>query len=306
MKYEKQPTTVEQQAELLTSRGLIAKDLTELKRYLGSVGYYRLSAYWLPYEMPPADGETRSKKFVQNTDFDDILDVYIFDRKLRLLVMEAIERIEIKLRSRWTNLMTLKHGSHVYLECGHFENAWTHTARVARLTANIERSEEIFNKHYKDKYSTPHMPPLWAVCETMTLTEISKFIDSTKEHSVKDRVARELGLPNRETLAGAIQCLCYIRNICAHHGRLWNRRMVKRPPKIKNFRADMQLQGEQPSNYLYNVLVVICYMVTAENSDTSYPIRLMKLLEGMPEIVLERMGFPVDWRARPVWKTAAS
>ena len=104
----------------LQSRGMVG-DEELMRRWLKTVGYYRLSAYWLPWELPPADGETRSKRFPPNTNFTDIVDIYIFDRQLRLLIMEAIDRFEIAVRARWTNLFSLAHGSHAHMDPANFQ-----------------------------------------------------------------------------------------------------------------------------------------------------------------------------------------
>ncbi|NOQ51188.1 MAG: hypothetical protein GQ578_03055 [Desulfuromonadaceae bacterium] len=98
MRYNKPPITVDQQAELLIERGLICDDLPRLKRYLASIGYYRLSAYWLPFEQPSTDPVSRNHSFRPDTDFDQVLSLYIFDRKLRLVVLDALERIEVAVR----------------------------------------------------------------------------------------------------------------------------------------------------------------------------------------------------------------
>ena len=102
MHFNKPPTTIDEQIDLLIERGMQG-DAALMRRWLETVGYYRLSAFWLPFEVPPADDKTRSKRFAAGLRFDTIVDIYVFDRKLRLLVMEAIERIEIAVRSRWTN-----------------------------------------------------------------------------------------------------------------------------------------------------------------------------------------------------------
>lgn len=80
LQYQHLPTTIDQQIEHLRSRGIVG-DEDLMRRWLKTVGYYRLSAYWLPWELPPADGETRSKRFPAGTNFKDIVDIYIFDRR---------------------------------------------------------------------------------------------------------------------------------------------------------------------------------------------------------------------------------
>jgi abortive infection bacteriophage resistance protein len=131
MHFNKLPTTIDDQITLLIERGMQG-DQSLMRRWLETVGYYRLSAYWLPFEVPPTDGQTRSKQFANDLQFDTIVDIYVFDRKLRLLIMEAIERIEIALRARWTNRLALAHGSHAHLDASRqaLEPAYRQAAAV--------------------------------------------------------------------------------------------------------------------------------------------------------------------------------
>ncbi len=277
-----------------------------IRQWLTTVGYYRLSAYWLPWELPPTPEQTRSKSFPAGTEFSEIVDIYLFDRKLRLLVMEAIDRFEIAVRARWTNLFSLAHGSHAHMDCENFQNGFEHARMYAKINRSTEDSSEVFIKHYRAKYRSPHLPPLWQVTELMTLGEISMWIKATRDNRLKDAVARDLGLPNRETLEGTLQLLAYVRNICAHHGRLWNRKTVKKSPNIKAFHADLDIvvKGGQRQlrNSIYNVLVILSRTLRHQSPDTSFPQRVCRLVESRPVGQLQAMGFPNDWRDRPIWR----
>ena len=99
MPYQKLATTIDQQVGLLRERGMAWRDEALVRRWLETVGYYRLSIYWYPMEAV-ADGAERSHQFISGTQFDDVVHAYVFDRKLRLLVLEATERVEIGLRAR--------------------------------------------------------------------------------------------------------------------------------------------------------------------------------------------------------------
>lgn len=96
------------------------------------------------------------------------MDIYVFDRKLRLLVTEAIERVEIALRSRWTNRITLAHGSHAHLKLDILQSGYDHIACLSSLANRVQSSNEVFVDHYRAKYADPFMPPLWIVTELMT------------------------------------------------------------------------------------------------------------------------------------------
>lgn len=310
MRFEKPATTVEEQMALLAERGMACGDPALMERWLLTVGYYRLSAYWLPLEEPQPDGRTRSKRFRPGTRFEDVVDVYVFDRRLRLLVTEAVERVEIALRSRWTNHMALAHGPHAHLDPRSFVSGWDHARRLAAISAEAERSNEVFVEHYRGKYTDPYLPPLWMISELMSFGQLSKWLDATADLRVRDAVARELGMPSRETFEGTIQALSYVRNICAHHGRLWNRRLVKRVPRIKKFREDLVVEvhqtksgpQHQPANLVHNALVVLIRLLRHQSPDTTFAARLRELVLTRDDEQLRAMGFPEDWRSRPAWR----
>lgn len=307
MKYEKPPTTIEQQVERLKERGMSCNDIDLVHRWLTTVGYYRLSSYWIQMEASPNNCDTRSKRFRDGSKFEDVVDIYIFDRKLRLLTMEAIERIEIAVRSRWTNLFTLEYGPHGYLNNENFTCGMDHPIIVAKIANQVADSSEIFVQHYKQKYTSPVMPPLWVVTETMTLGQLSKWFAVTSKNSLKSNVARDLGLPTRELLESILQVLALVRNICAHHGRLWNRKTVKKLPNFKRIKNDMEFEfnsetnQSQPQNYIYNVLVVIVYLMRSQSEETTFPCRLFNLLIEISDENLSSMGFPDDWKGRDIW-----
>ncbi|WP_157215934.1 Abi family protein [Flavisphingomonas formosensis] len=311
MLYDKPATTIDEQIALLRARGMQG-DEALMRRWLETVGYYRLSAYWLPFELPAQADATRTKLFPDGTNFESIVDIYVFDRKLRLLVTEAIERIEIALRSRWTNRLTLAHGSHAHLDVTVFQSGYDHLALLSALAIRARESKEVFVEHYRRKYEEPFMPPLWVVTELMTFGELSRWLQATRDLKVKAAVAKDLGLPNREVLEGTLQLFSYIRNICAHHGRLWNRQTVKRLPLIKRFRQDLVIsrvetdQGvqHQPANFIYNALVALAHMVRHQSGDTSFPARVAALVATRPDHQRRAMGFPQDWAGRPCWAAA--
>ena len=307
LRYQHLPTTVDQQIEFLQNRGM-AGDVSLMKRWLTTVGYYRLSAYWLPYEHPPSANETRSKRFMDGVIFDQIVDIYVFDRKMRLLVMEAIDRFEIAVRARWTNRLSVAHGSHAHMESKLFHDGFKHAQMYAKIAQRSSDSSEVFVDHYRRKYTEPFLPPLWQVTELMSFGELSRWVGNTKDNDLKDELARDLGLPNKETLDGTLQLLSYIRNICAHHGRLWNRKTVKRPQSIKQFRVDLDIdrsgKQHQPRNSIYNVLVVLARTLRHQSPDTTFPQRVRTLVETRTTAQRISMGFPADWRDRPVWRSS--
>jgi len=104
VKFNKPHLTLEEQLTLLETRSLIVQDRKRAKHFLGHLNYYRLSGYWFPFKQSPTINQFRP-----NTSFEDVLNLYIFDRELRLLVIDAIERIEVSVRSKWAYSFCGKH-----------------------------------------------------------------------------------------------------------------------------------------------------------------------------------------------------
>lgn len=306
MQYQHLPTAIEDQIVLLRDRGVVG-DEELIRQWLLTVGYYRLSAYWLPWELPARSSETRSKQFPAGTEFSEFVDIYVFDRKLRLLIMEAIDRFEIAVRARWTNRLALAHGGHAHMSSMNFTDGFEHARMVAKISNASQKSSEVFIKHYRTKYTVPYLPPLWQITELMTLGEISMWVKATSDNRLKDAIARDLGLPNKETLEGSLQLLSYVRNICAHHGRLWNRRTVKKAPNIRSFQDDMdiEIRGDQhqPANTIYNVLVILSRTLRHQSPATTFPERVAEMVRTRPTEQQRSMGFPRDWQTRPLWRT---
>lgn len=223
--------------------------------------------------------------------------------------MEAIERIEIALRASWTHRLSSASGPHAHMDPSLSVPVCAHAKRVAVLADRVLQSNEVFITYYKDKYSVPYMPPLWAVTELMTFGELSHWVSATSDLKTGSAIAKDLGLPTRDIPDGAIQALSYVPNICAHHGRLWNRRLVKRVPNIKRFGEDLaiSINGDQaqPENQMYNVLVVLMHLMMHQSPDTTFPGRVKALILTRPEERRLAMGFPADWLNRPLWQAAA-
>lgn len=315
MRYQKKPLSIPEQVQRLQDRGLICINLERVQHYLTHIGYYRLSAYWLPFEVPVTDGsKARSHKFTPGTTFDQVLSLYIFDRKLRLLVMEAIERIETAVRCHWANALSLRHGSHAHMQPELFNSPWQHAEDIARIASELKDSSETFIVHYRKHYKEPFLPPIWAVVETMSLGALSRWFKSTRDTDTKKEVTRCLGMPTIEILEQVLHALTPVRNICAHHGRLWNRSFTLQLPYIKRLREQIiaeEIVPEegppqiQPTRKIYNYLVVMQNLMKAINPGSSWRARLMEHIAVITADQQQAMGFPENWQKRLPWGDTA-
>lgn len=304
MRYAKPSLSITEQSALILERGLLCDDPVRLQRYLSTIGYYRLSAYWLPFELPSHHSGTRNHRFRPDTTFDKVLGLYIFDRNLRMLVMEALERIEVAVRTSWANALALRHGSHAHMKSELFKSPWQHSGDLGKIASDLERSKEPFVVHYRSQYRDPFLPPIWAVVETMTLGSLSRWFKNTDDTDSKKEVSQALNMPSIEILEQVLHALTPVRNVCAHHGRLWNRRFAMSLPQIKRIKGRL-VPPDAPhcqAHYLFNFLVVLDLLMVAVSPGSSWTRRvtaLVETLDGGPH----PMGFPGDWRDREPWGT---
>ena len=310
-KYNKTPLSIAEQVQCLKKRNLIIIDDDHAVLHLSNIGYYRLSAYWLPYEQSANTGSnSRNHQFKANTTFNSVLDLYIFDRQLRLLIIEAIERIEVAVRAQWANsLSLLTKDPHAHLERSHFKDAWAHHKNISKIIHDTESSKETFVEHYRKTYNDPFLLPVLASVETMTLGELSRWYETTKNNRIKQPVAKALGMPTVEIMESVLHSLTLIRNICAHHARLWNRKMTMQLPNIKRLKSDIQTEDiidkegviqRQPRREIYNYLIVLITMMKAINPTTSWTRRLMVHINKATPDQQIAMGFPSDWQNKPI------
>lgn len=296
MQFNKPPLSYQEQISQLKARGLVIDDEQQAEHYLKHLNYYRLSGYWLPFEQDHA-----SHRFKPDARFEDVLNLYVFDRELRLLLLDAIERIEISVRATWAYVLASKYGAHAYLDSGHCHRADWHQSNLSKLAREIERSDELFITHYKAKYTEPQMPPVWSVVEVMSLGMLSHWITNLKPSDRAD-VALNYQL-NEQVLKSFIRHLTYVRNLCAHHSRVWNRKLTvttKPPKKPQRLKASCNL--EQPRR-IYNTLVICHHFMGQISPGSTWTQRLLKLVE-QHNIDPKAMGFPANWQSLELWKEA--
>lgn len=300
--FTKTPLPIDEQLTLWKKRGLRVPDEERALRYLSVVSYYRLSAFTLPFQISGA-----GHNFIPDVEFDDILDLYVFDRKLRLLLLDAIERIEVAFRARMTQVLSERHGSHAYLDPHIFNDGYNHGWLLKQVEEKChQRQAETFIKHYRNKYSDPQLPPIWMVFEIMTFKEISVLFAELRQKEDKKTVAQFWALPYA-VLRSWFRALSDLRNTCAHHSRTWNREFGSRPSVLKKAPAiwpDLSLlpqTGIDPTRRLYYFFVVIEYLLRRINPGSSWNQRLNDLLNEYPTVSREHMGIPVGWQDEPFW-----
>ena len=314
--FNKPPLTYEKQVELLLSRGLIVTDRKRAERHLANISYYRLSAYMLPYKKK--ENGIIIDAFKEGTTWDDIYDLYVFDRKLRLLVFDAIERLEVAIRTQIIYQLSHKYGSHWQDNAHIFNPPREVTLRDGRkITIDVYREiqshikeqlhsnrAEVFIQHYHNKYDTPENPPSWMSVEIMYFNHLSKICTGLKNRADINGIASYFALPPK-TFCSWLHTMNYVRNICAHHSRLWNRDLNIVPEKLSFSKHLVWISNpdtaKRSKNYYF--FCMINYMLQVANPTSQFKTKLKELLEEYKNVIsLDSMGFPQGWEEEKMWE----
>lgn len=306
MEFEKPWLSYEQQADLLIKeRGLIA-DRASLIRHLQEVGYYRLSGYWYIFKRCNITecNDVENESFAEGTTFDEIWSLYTFDRQLRLITLDAIERIEVYFRVQLAYELAKETGPFGYLDPKNLPrlNEDEYHDFLDRCKKQYVRSNEPFVRHFKKKYGdNRELPPYWIM---VNLMEFGTMLRLYKGASPKTRnlLASKLGVTSR-VLKSWLVALNTTRNICAHHARLWNKGMGTRPlipscEKNSQWYEPFQVRADRTCG----ILSILSYLLERVAPDTSWRTRLFDLLDTRSVDELNRMGFTDGWKESPLWK----
>lgn len=206
----KQFFTYSEQIEKLRSRGCIIKNEEDCASKLRNIGYYRLSAYFLPFRKEDGD-------YVDGLSFDRVYRIYEFDRKLRTHIFSALEVIEVSLRARLANFHAGKYGPLGYLDSSTFNEKHNAEKFAKGINREIENNKKVlFVKHHLENYDGCF--PLWVITELFTFGTISYFYNDLTTADKKEFAGQ-----NYKAMISWLRCCTDLRNICAHYGRLYYR-----------------------------------------------------------------------------------
>jgi len=277
------------------------------------IGYYRLSPYAIPFRE-----DEKSHNLREGTAFDEVLDLYVFDRALRLLVMDALERIEVAIRATLTDHMSTAYNDpHWYQDPSHFAHKGRHSAllKIIRDTSEgrLHGAPELGEgalvhrsalEHYVVTYGDPELPPSWLMVETLTIGQLSNVYRNLQSRADRTSIAKNLNL-TAPVLESWLQTYVRVRNICAHHGRLWNVGLGVYPV-IPTSRSIPWLTGEGAmapgsTKRLYPVLVSLQSILDTVSPHSTWAERLHELVSTRPQMNLAGMGIPEHWAEDKFW-----
>jgi len=301
--------TISDQIALLKQRGMSFRNETQAYDRLKNISYYRLKGYWWDTQIDSA-----LHTFQSGTCFEDIIERYDFDRQLRQILFGGIEQIEIAVRSKMIYHLSLAYGSLWYLNHDLFasslhiidgESKTTHCKVLEDLQKEFCRSQEIFIKDHQRLH--PGQPAeAWKMLEIASMGTLSKLYKNMQvtlpERSV---ICREMGVNSPHVFSGWLESIAYMRNIIAHHSRLWSRTMVKRPGMQLNnpvgawFTQPLkQGQVDKP----FSIISCMVYLCNFLNQTQEIKQKIIDLIQAYPNVPIYKIGFFNRWQSEPLWK----
>lgn len=316
MEYSKPWLAIEEQITRLRARGLDIPDDGEAAAVLGEVGYYRLTGYLHPFRVStmPHDGTAPviREEYRPGTRLADGVALMEFDQDLRLLVLEGVERIEVAVRTRMGHVLG-RQSAFAHEDPDLFTAAFTtpdvdgtsrHGVWLARVGQRRTDSDEAFATHFADKYDG--RMPIWALTEILELGHVTRLYAGLR-NDVATEVASSFGVPTKRLMQSWLASINYVRNVAAHHARLFNRKLVNAPkrPTVATVPLLAHLSDGAPKVFgVYNVLAVMAYLLHGLHGCDGWPERAASLMRTFPEnggVTVAAMGVAPGWLDCPLW-----
>jgi abortive infection bacteriophage resistance protein len=301
--------TVDNQIALLKQRGMLFKDEAQAYDRLKNISYYRLKGYWWNMQ-----SDTTQHIFYPGTYFEDILERYDFDRNLRLILFGGVEQIEIAVRTRLIYHLSIAYGGLWYQNPALFEtipkikngvSKTTHLHTLDELQKEFNRSQELFIKDQQRRY--PGQPAdAWKIMEVASMGTLSKLYKSLRINlPEKGIIANEMGVNSTHVFSGWLESIAYIRNIIAHHARLWSRTMVKRPGMQLNNPKGAWLNQPLKQGQIdkpFSTISCMTYLCNFLNQPQNMKQEIIALINAYPGVPIYKYGFFNNWQTEPLWK----
>lgn len=287
---DKNFTTIEQQIAILKSRGLSVPDEEKARDFLIRNNYYRVSGYSLTLRAHDV--------FYPSTNFQNIIDIYEFDHKMRHLLLNYINKIEVTLKSIYSYEFTKIHGPIGYRTSAYFSNLKEYSRIINKAEEQKDRrhEHEAYLKHFIDDLNQE--VPFWAYIELLTISDIS-CLYSISENNIKICVANTMGLVfrNGPSLLGKfMHSMTIIRNLCAHGSRLYNRLFEQKPSLSKKERSLLRdlPDGTKDNSHLFGFIIIAKRLLKSDEFSCMKN-EIINLKHKYPFVDLKHYGFCDDW-----------
>ncbi|MCH5176554.1 MAG: Abi family protein [Prevotellaceae bacterium] len=294
--FSKPYTSPSDLVKLLKERGLAITNEMKAQDYLQHIGYYRLSAYMYPFLQMPK----HLHRYKPDASFQKVMMLYRFDKKLRLLIFNEIEKIEVAVRSAIVNVGCEITGNSFWMTDGkNFVNQTKHTQTMRLIDDELRRSREEFIVHFQQTYSNNY-PPAWMLSEILPFGVMTNIYSNIKNMRIKKKVAQQFGL-QVAPFESWLTIVTLTRNSCCHHARVWNKQNVIRP-MVPHRMIYPWITCPTDMLRIYFDLCIIKYFLNILSPNNDMTEKLKSLLAAFPDVDIAAMGFPQTWENEPLWQ----
>lgn len=291
--YNKPQISVANQIKLLKLEGLAFSDESRAQHILENISLFRLKSYLAPFRI------AGSKTFKAGANFEEAYGLYKFDSELRKMICSEMEKIEISIRTQLSLIMGEESGIYWFEEASNFRDVNRHAGLLAKLEEELRRSDDDAIVDFRRKYSND-FPPSWMTFEVSSFGTMSMMYRWLKAGHARRKVAKFYGLSDT-IMESWLHSMVYVRNICAHHSRLWNRQLsinalVPRRTKLPFINIPAYTKR------VYFIMSILLYFLQAVNPRNTLAVRFRSLLAKYPHVDVSAMGFPSNWKNEYLWQ----
>ena len=283
LKKHQPPMTIEEQIENLKSLGLTVSDENFAKKILNDISYFRLvKAYSI--NLKPKNGN-----YIAQTTFEQLVDLYLFNANFRQIIFPEIEKIEVNVRCRVANYFGQQYGVLGYLNANNFVRKEYHTEFLVDIREEIRRNSRApFVRNFLENYEGGTLP-IYALVEIFSFGTLSKFYKNMHNND-KRAVAKSFGI-GYTYMESWLESISYVRNICAHYGRLYNAKLSKTPILYKEY-----TQAGIGNNRIFGVLLCIKHLLNHDTRWNQFADKIEMLFDKYECVQIHTMGFPQNWK----------
>ncbi|HBJ76786.1 MAG TPA: CAAX protease [Porphyromonadaceae bacterium] len=286
--------SVEEQINRLKSEGLSFQNEVKAYHLLQNISRFRMESYFKPFRLH------NSGSFKVNSTFEEAYNLYKFDAELRKIVCSELEKIEVSVRTQLSLVMGTTSSIYWFEDSSNFRDGEYHKSLLKTLREELHRSDDESIVSFLRKYPNS-FPPTYITFEVSSFGTLSKIYQNLKAGQSRRQIAKFYGLSDT-IMESWLHSIVYVRNICAHHSRLWNR-LLGINAMIPRHTCLPFIRIPKDTKRVYYVLSIILYFLQTINPNHTFTTRFKTMLGAYPQIDVIAMGFPPDWENEPFWKT---
>jgi len=276
---------------------MLMEDERKVESYLLNIGYHRLSAYIYPfYKSPKSD-----LKLKEGTNFEQVLTLYRFDKKLRILLFNEIEKIEVAIRSVLANIGCQELDDRYWItKPEYFANADKFNQTLAVIDKELTSSKEDYIEDFRRNY-VENYPPAWMITEVLSFGNLNYIYSNVASNQLMKRIAEYFGL-KPQVFTSWLTVLANLRNMCCHHARVWNRDFMLKPAEPRKTKYAWIGTLKMDKKRIYYRLCIIRYFLSSISPNNNFNEKLLELLTNFPSVDIAAMGFNKEWKNEDLWK----